>query len=304
LRSRRRGNLPINEVIAMASTLFFVFASLGCLLFAAQLFAIAWVAADAQARDANPWLWGILAFFFLPIVLLLYLILRPAGPLAACPHCGRTKLAGLPQCPHCRQAEAISLPGEMRQPIQWAVPRLSAGILFALSGFAITTLATLGGFLISNVGSNPLSATILGGVLTLAALTGSALALFFARRHPRLDHAGLLLLAGLLVCGGLPLLGNVNGILPVFAGALLLVIPGILLLALVTAQVSTGIPELLIGLLIGVGACLVLRLPLVRAFNPSAFYPIAAFAFSLPFPLLAILRLIGKPGGKTVTRHA
>jgi len=72
-----------------------------------------WLYRDAKSRDNMPFLWGFSAFvssiflaFSLPLigsffVLVVYLILRPKGPLHGCPHCKKKVLKDLAFCPNC-----------------------------------------------------------------------------------------------------------------------------------------------------------------------------------------------------------
>jgi hypothetical protein len=63
---------------------------------------IIWVARDAAARRADsPVLWVIIVLFFPLIGIIVYLIVRPQGMTAKCPHCGNDRLVGSPTCPHC-----------------------------------------------------------------------------------------------------------------------------------------------------------------------------------------------------------
>lgn len=68
-----------------------------------------WVYRDARARDAYPPLWfaalgfsGLFIHFLaVPLGALIYLIVRPKGPMLPCPHCGTSRLATLVECPKC-----------------------------------------------------------------------------------------------------------------------------------------------------------------------------------------------------------
>jgi uncharacterized membrane protein YhaH (DUF805 family) len=63
---------------------------------------LVWVARDAKARGMdNAVLWMILVMFTSVLGLILYILSRPKGDLAPCPHCGNQRLSASAKCPHC-----------------------------------------------------------------------------------------------------------------------------------------------------------------------------------------------------------
>lgn len=72
------------------------------LLIVSYLLMLIWVVRDCRARGIDGGvLWVLVIIVFHVIGLLIYLASRPQGQLAACPHCGNSKLIYSRVCPHC-----------------------------------------------------------------------------------------------------------------------------------------------------------------------------------------------------------
>ncbi len=72
---------------------------------------VVWVYRDAEARDMNGFLWGLLVFVGNVIGLVVYLIIRreqelsqarAGGPVASCPNCGKAVEKNFVVCPYCQ----------------------------------------------------------------------------------------------------------------------------------------------------------------------------------------------------------
>jgi len=81
-----------------------------------------WLAVDARRRGYSS---GMVVVFFLLmllpiniIILIIYLLIRPAGTMVQCPKCGKKGLSQLRKCPHCGLPKKLAKP----QPAQAQVP--------------------------------------------------------------------------------------------------------------------------------------------------------------------------------------
>jgi cytochrome bd-type quinol oxidase subunit 2 len=71
-------------------------------IFIVNIAILVWVARDAKARGmSSPVGWLILIFFTGVLGLIIFILSRPKGPLAPCPHCGNKRLQAMVKCPHC-----------------------------------------------------------------------------------------------------------------------------------------------------------------------------------------------------------
>ena len=78
----------------------FMLISLG--LFVIHIVILIWVAQDAKARGMDDVVLWLIAVFLIGIAgLIVYLILRPKGPLTICSNCSNKRLEGSATCPHC-----------------------------------------------------------------------------------------------------------------------------------------------------------------------------------------------------------
>jgi hypothetical protein len=72
------------------------------IVFVINIAILVWVARDAKARGmTSPAGWLILIFFTGIVGLIIFILSRPRGNLARCPHCGNKRLEAMATCPHC-----------------------------------------------------------------------------------------------------------------------------------------------------------------------------------------------------------
>lgn len=72
------------------------------IIFVINVAILVWVARDAKARGmSSPLGWLILIFFTGVLGLIIFILSRPKGALAPCPHCGNKRLGAMVKCPHC-----------------------------------------------------------------------------------------------------------------------------------------------------------------------------------------------------------
>lgn len=72
---------------------------------ALNILLLVWVAKDAKNRGMdNPVLWMILVMVTGIIGFVIYLLVRPQGPLVRCPNCSNRRLPISAKCPHCGTA--------------------------------------------------------------------------------------------------------------------------------------------------------------------------------------------------------
>jgi TctA family transporter len=70
---------------------------------ALHIFLMVWVARDCKARGQREIVgWLILLALTGLIGLIVYLCVRPSGPMLLCAKCGRRYMKSLEACPHCR----------------------------------------------------------------------------------------------------------------------------------------------------------------------------------------------------------
>ena len=74
-------------------------------LIALNIALLVWVAKDAKNRGMdNPVLWMILVMITGIIGFVIYLLVRPQGPVFPCAQCGNKRLQISAKCPHCGNA--------------------------------------------------------------------------------------------------------------------------------------------------------------------------------------------------------